>query len=414
MFRKILSVFICALCGFSLCPLWSHYGKSGWIIFRKLQSPKPKSITAVCAVRGDLSGVLYNPATVASAEQKEVFILGETGLAKDSVAGLIYAQPLKSQTLAAGIMSYNAGKMTLYWIENGLEKEKEVIAQRDLLGFISYARQFTAKLHIGTTLKFANSNIAEVKSASAIGSDFGLLYLAHINGLSLSVAVQNIGLSTKFIEKKEKLPVSISFGSGYTSKLTQKSYLSFGFEVPYIVKDEHLIPGVGLEYGISVFSINSGYRFIKNGDAVFQAGFGIMLADKLEFGYSFLPATYLSDTHRVNVGYRFGEAHGTDAEIERETDAEIERETDAEIERETDAEPKGEIASPTARNDKQLTNRKKKNLMTEHFNKATQLYQKKKYEEAIAEWEAVLKLDPQHKISQHKIETAKKQLNLKK
>ncbi|MEW6557398.1 MAG: tetratricopeptide repeat protein [Elusimicrobiota bacterium] len=92
------------------------------------------------------------------------------------------------------------------------------------------------------------------------------------------------------------------------------------------------------------------------------------------------------------------------------------------MERESDAEPKiktkeadqGSATTSLTRNDKQLNEIEKKRLMAEHFNKATQLYQQKKYGEAIAEWEEVLKLDPEHKLSQQKIETARKQLKLKK
>ncbi|MEW6555810.1 MAG: tetratricopeptide repeat protein, partial [Elusimicrobiota bacterium] len=101
--------------------------------------------------------------------------------------------------------------------------------------------------------------------------------------------------------------------------------------------------------------------------------------------------------------------HGTDAERERGTDAELK----GEIVTKTDAKVTdfvGTEASATARNDRQMTDVEKRKLMSEHYNKAGQLYQQKKYEEAIKEWQEVLKLDPEHKLSQQKIETARKHI----
>ncbi|MDI6641533.1 MAG: hypothetical protein QME68_04380 [Elusimicrobiota bacterium] len=115
---------------FNISHLTSHNvfagtGSTGWIIFRKAQSPKPKPITAVCAVRGDLSGVLYNPSVLATIQQKEIFTLAELGLTEDKIAGIIYAHPLTNSKSAVsiGALNYDAGKITLYWIENGKEKE---------------------------------------------------------------------------------------------------------------------------------------------------------------------------------------------------------------------------------------------------------------------------------------------------
>ncbi|RLD15902.1 MAG: hypothetical protein DRI36_06450 [Caldiserica bacterium] len=53
----------------------------------------------------------------------------------------------------------------------------------------------------------------------------------------------------------------------------------------------------------------------------------------------------------------------------------------------------------------------KKELMRQHFMKATKLYQEGRYEEAIEEWEKVLEIDPNHELSKKKIEKAKKMLN---
>jgi len=55
----------------------------------------------------------------------------------------------------------------------------------------------------------------------------------------------------------------------------------------------------------------------------------------------------------------------------------------------------------------------KQALMSELFNRASEFYKEGKYREAIARWEEVLKLDPDHSLSKEKIKQAKKKLKEK-
>ncbi|HAX61796.1 MAG TPA: hypothetical protein DCX95_04450 [Elusimicrobia bacterium] len=48
--------------------------------------------------------------------------------------------------------------------------------------------------------------------------------------------------------------------------------------------------------------------------------------------------------------------------------------------------------------------------MGQHYSAGVALYEKREYEKAIAEWEEVLKLDPNHKQSKKMIEKARKQM----
>jgi len=46
----------------------------------------------------------------------------------------------------------------------------------------------------------------------------------------------------------------------------------------------------------------------------------------------------------------------------------------------------------------------KKEMMKKHFNRANEFYKQGKYKPAIEEWKKVLEIDPNHKLSQRKIE----------
>ncbi len=276
---------------------------TGWWIFRRVQSTKPKPVTAVAAVRGDLSGVIYNPSILGTITEKEIFFLSEiVGIANDTFGGVIYGQPvMKYSGLSIGIVYYDAGRTTLYWIENGKEQQKTVTIQRDLLGLFSYGQKIATDIFAGITFKFANSRIVEAKDSWAIASDLGILY-SPLQNLSLSAAVQNIGTATKFVDETDPLPTSVWFGSCYALNIG-KTELIAGIDIPYIIAEQKVIPTIGLEFGISFFAINFAYRFNVI-DSVFQVGLTTKLKN-FDFGYSFIPATYLSPTHRINLGFRW-------------------------------------------------------------------------------------------------------------
>lgn len=277
--------------------------RTGWWIFRRPQSTRPKPVIAVAAVRGDLSGVFYNPSLLGTLREREIFLLTEFGFARDIFGGILYGQPIgKKAGISAGVVYYDAGRTTLYWIEAGRETPKTVTIQRDLLGLISYGWKLTDRFLAGATFKLANSNIAEARSAFAYGIDLGILFLV-TDRLNLSLAGQNLGFSTRFVGKAEALPTSVWLGGSYTLHVSRISYLSFGVDLPYIVIENRLTPGLGIEYFYGRFGVNLGYRLGAE-EAVLQAGFVVTLKN-IDLGYAFVPARFLAHTHRLTIGFRF-------------------------------------------------------------------------------------------------------------
>jgi|GEM_PF-2896238 len=306
MYRKIILsisvVIVLSSIGFS------EGGKTGWWILRRPQSTKPKPLTAVAGIRGDLSGVLYNSSVLSTIEQREVFLMTELGLANDSFGGILYGQPLRigniiSGGFSVGFIYYDAGKEKLYYVENNQEREQEVPLQRDVLVLASYGQRVTGSIFAGATVKYANSSIVQAVSASAYAADLGMIYLPPVERLVVSLGLQNLGLTTKFVDKAEKMPTSLWCGVSYLKGITGSSYLCVGLELPYIIGEGKVMPSVGIEYSIGQFAVNLGYRFGAQ-DPLFHAGVGFSTA-RFDFGYAFLPARYLSHTHRLSVGFRF-------------------------------------------------------------------------------------------------------------
>jgi len=284
-------------------------GKTGWSIFRKARSAKfkPVTVTPVMAVRGDLSGVFYNPAVLAMNIRREIFFLSELGMVDDMFGGAVYGHPLKDSAVAGGFVFYDAGTMELNWFENGKITSEEVSAQRDILGIISYGRKMSRVFCMGGTVKLAASRLFERASANAFAFDLGGLYLpAKYPRLSITGAIQNIGTSSKFIEKANPLPSTMFIGAGYFQDSRKGYFVSPGFDLTYIVSESRIIPEIGLEAGCDPYSINLGYRF--SDEANWHIGF-TLLKKNYDIAYAFLPGVNLDSTHRISIGYRFGKAH---------------------------------------------------------------------------------------------------------
>lgn len=269
---------------------------TGWSLFRKLQSVKPMSLSSTYWLPGDLSGVLYNPSLLADIERKEVDLTTGFGYADERIAGVMYSFPYGSKlNLAAGVFNYDYGKMELSWIENDTILDRTVSAQSDYLSIISAGKKLNKKLNAGLNLKVASSRIAEEATAYAFALDGGLTYSVN-RKLSAVVAAQNVGFTTKFINKAEKLPTSVMAGLSYFQNVAS-GYVLTGCAVPYLVSEARTIPEIGIEIGKWPFGVFAGYKTYADESAL---SYGLSVTTKkYDFSYSYTPAQWLDTMHRM-------------------------------------------------------------------------------------------------------------------
>lgn len=308
MIKKFL-VFFLVITTAAQVSMGRKVGKTGWTVMRKARSAKfkPITVTPVMAVRGDLSGVFYNPAVLAMNIRKEIFFLSELGLTDDLFGGVVYGHPLKDSAVAGGIIYYDAGEIELNWIESGALVTDKVRAQTDFLAIASYGRKIKDNICAGATIKVATSKLVERASSNAFALDLGGLYLPKkYEKLSITGAIQNLGTSSKFVEKANPLPMSAFLGAGYWIDYKQY-YITPGFDVTYLFAEAGLVPEIGFEIGRDPYSINLGYRFSSEG--AWHVGF-TLLKYNYDIAYAFLPGIRLESTHRLSIGYRFGKEYG--------------------------------------------------------------------------------------------------------
>lgn len=167
---------------------------------------------------------------------------------------------------------------------------------------LTYSRQLNDRIAVGLTSKIITERMADV-SATGVAFDIGVTYdnMAAIEGLSLGVAVRNIGPSMQFTgsglltqasaadQKRPgglyqiqaapfELPSSIEFGLGYRRSIDGANSLqiSGAFQSNNFSDDEYK---VGLEYSFQeLFFVRGGYGFAQKEseerDFLFGASFG--------------------------------------------------------------------------------------------------------------------------------------------
>lgn len=291
-----------------LSCLFRHYGvalaqagKSGWPIFRKAQAVNTRGTAAINTPESGLPGLYYNPASIAGKKRSEISIMSESGFIGDKLGGVIYGMPLKNGMIAGSLIGYDAGSMELNWMDNGNLMSENVTAQRDLMASVSYGHRYNQYLYLGGTLKAATTEIAQRASANAFAMDLGFMYRAKPN-FYLSGALQNVGTSTKFIDKENPLPTSVYAGGGYVKKI-KDSQVILGGGLTYNTVDETMVPETGVELRYGIVAMSAGYRFNVHESAL-QLGLGIIWHN-VEFGYSYVPGVYLDTIHRLNMSYKF-------------------------------------------------------------------------------------------------------------
>ena len=203
---------------------------------------------------------------------------------------------------------------------------------------LSYSRQLSDRIAVGLTTHIVSERLADV-SATGVAFDVGVLYdnLASVEGLSLGVAVKNIGPQMKFegagllteasvatqnrppglyqIQAASfELPSTIEFGLGYRRNFggVNSVLLSTTFQSNNFADDEYRL---GLEYGYQdLVFLRGGYNLAQksNDDRQFLFGpsFGVGVKGALgsldvSFDYAFRSVKVFESNHIFSVKLGF-------------------------------------------------------------------------------------------------------------
>jgi hypothetical protein len=199
---------------------------------------------------------------------------------------------------------------------------------------LTYGRQLTDRIRVGTTVTIISEQMADV-SASGFAFDMGVIYnnLASVKGLSFGVVVKNIGPQMKFggpglnvsavstdlsrppyiysIEAASfELPSTFEIGFGYLLPIGEDHVvtMSTAFENANFSDDAYR---VGVEYGFqNLFFVRGGYDYspVEQGprENIFGPAFGAgahanVGGTDVTFDYAYRTTKYFDGNHVFSV-----------------------------------------------------------------------------------------------------------------
>ncbi|NIO18365.1 tetratricopeptide repeat protein [bacterium] len=345
--------------------------------------------SAFAGLVDDVHALYYNPAGLSQLAQIE-FTSGygrlHWGLDDGSNLGnafIGYAHPLGK-----------LGGIGVGWLNLGLRG-----FYREDTFILSYGNKVFGLLSGGLNLKllykrYSNNQytrfdpLFQEKGYSRIGfsSDLGLLYNLTTNIFSGLCITDIIQPNMDLMDKRDKLPLGVRMGIAYRDRV---NLINFALDAVY--KDGEFDVSAGAEKWLSGKSVGvrGGIDIGSNGFKSFSLG-GSYLVSPLEIDYAFiyplfgLRGTYGS--HRFSVTLRFGAL------------------------RETVFEGEGLVPRETGAKEEALIEGEKVKEMKRYYYMGIDHYRRGEYEAAIAEFEKVLQLNPDHSQSLRLIERAKERI----
>lgn len=282
-----------------------------------------------------VEALFWNPAGAARMENSVgVYVSHMNYIADIGVDyGAISANIEGFGVLSLALKSLAIGDIPVTTTQNPDGTGQQFTPQFFTLGF-TYSRQLSERVAVGLTTNLISERMGEV-SATGVGFNVGVVYdnLGSVEGLSMGVAVKNIGTQMTFsgsgllqqatVEGQNRppqfyqvqaasfeLPSSIEFGMGYRRSFAGDNSLliSGSFQSQNFSDDEYL---VGAEYAYQdLFFVRGGYNFAQRGSSdrqylwgpTFGAGIHSAVGSiDLTFDYAYRSTEVFSNTHVFSV-----------------------------------------------------------------------------------------------------------------
>lgn len=197
----------------------------------------------------------------------------------------------------------------------------------DLAVNITYARRFTDRLALGTSVKFIRQGIDNV-STTSYAFDFGSTYAIGYRNAVIGARINNLGKDLRFYDIGAPLPLVFSVGASIDLYHNEQHTIKFMADATKPQDTDQLI-FTGGEYSFSdYFAVRGGYKFNYSGvseskrnefdsqilDDVprseegisFGAGLRVPMGEnKIMVDYAFTEFGILDNTHRFTVNVSF-------------------------------------------------------------------------------------------------------------
>lgn len=268
--------------------------------------------SAFTARADDATAAYWNPAGLAQIGTRQVSAMHTQWIADTQYENLAYAHPTKRGTFAGSLALFSQGNMERR--DENRRRQGDFDAQDSALG-ISFGGRLSARAAYGLGVKAVRQSIDENR-ASGVAADFGFLQKAG-PGLTFGLALQNLGPSMKFIERRYDLPLSLTVGADL--RIAQD--LRAGLDVQRLIHEKRTAARLGTEYWLmGRVALRAGYMAHSRGAAAaraddasasrlgtisgLQMGIGLALG-RYQMDYALVPAGELGNTQRLSLTFSF-------------------------------------------------------------------------------------------------------------
>jgi len=269
---------------------------------------------AISPIVDDVSSIYYNPAGLSRMESREIQMSYNAYFKDTSSQFLGYAHPTEDHgTFGVGISMFGVRNIDKRSATAGDADAPDLgsFNTNDLAASLAWGNKLSlgsGRLRYGAALKYISSDLGAAKAVTA-ATDFGAMYDFRENGgLTVSLAVLNLGGELKFQNIGDPLPLNVKPGVAYRMNFERGGKLTAVLDSDLLVHDGLAYIQPGFEWSpYPMFSLRTGYQFARAAGAGsgFAAGAGFRLMN-IGIDYAFVPFGDLGDTHRISLDYRFG------------------------------------------------------------------------------------------------------------
>jgi tetratricopeptide (TPR) repeat protein len=284
------------------CPLVAFGTTSAQVLEITLDARTNAMAGAAVANADHASSIYYNPAGLYSIPKPEILASFRNEFEDVNSGNVFLALPFKNLgVLGISLFSLHAGVLDLPNVD------PDPIAELDFVFAAAWALDLNKPLTlhfplaVGLTAKYFHSILAEQYTGQAIAFDIGITAPLVIEGISLGLALKNVGPPITYDIESEGLPTSLSAGLSWHRKLITDFSLCVNVDYAYPFHAKGLLfAGAEVLYQ-KLLQLRLGYRFFHDSSNL-TAGFGVSLAP-YSVDYAFLNNT-LAAKHVITVSYQ--------------------------------------------------------------------------------------------------------------
>jgi hypothetical protein len=253
------------------------------------------------ALADDVSTASLNPAGLVQLQGQQLSFMHDVRVLDMAVENLAYGLKVGENVgLAAAVSYVNFGSIEKFRVDNNVLVADGSFNPSAFSAGLAAGYGF-GSLSAGLNVKLVSESLDGASSASTVAGDLGALWRQGEEGLSLGLALQNLGQLYD-----TSLPMTTRAGAAYRLGVANGSVaLAADAGIPSADSAASVF-GAGLEYvGAELYALRAGYKAVGNGGAGgMSLGAGIRY-NIIQLDYAFNAVGELGNAHQISALVKF-------------------------------------------------------------------------------------------------------------